>query len=86
MEDQGPGTHSEGWSRSISDRVKDILGVTRPTFYDLMEKHEIRQAKDLTREEIEEAAARHEGRLDDMAADLEVSRKALQGRMKTSRF
>jgi two-component system nitrogen regulation response regulator GlnG len=59
------------------------LGISRPSLYVLIDRSPlIRKASDLTPEEIHEARDLAAGDLDTMAAQLEVSKKGLQQRMK----
>ena len=59
------------------------LGISRTSLYDRIDRSpNLRKAADLTREELEAAAARCQGDLDAMAEHLEVSKRGLQRRMK----
>ena len=67
---------------SSQRKVATELGISRGSLYDRIEKSSrIRKAADLSREEIEECAARCGGDLDAMVAVLEVSKRGLQRRM-----
>ena len=58
------------------------LSISKNSLYQLMDRCAlIRKAKDLTREEIQDAGATCEGNLSQMAVVLEVSRRGLQLRM-----
>ena len=58
------------------------LGVSRASLYNLIDQcSAVRKAADLSATEIEASSQRHDGDLDGMAADLEVSRKGLSRRM-----
>ncbi|MEM8932895.1 MAG: sigma 54-interacting transcriptional regulator [Acidobacteriota bacterium] len=58
------------------------LGISRTSLYALIDRsNTIRKARDLTADEIEASRRRHDGDLDAMAAELEVSRKGLSRRM-----
>jgi two-component system nitrogen regulation response regulator GlnG len=60
----------------------DQLRISRPSLYDLIERHPgIRKARDLSREEIDAARARAGGDLDAMVEALEVSQRGLLRRM-----
>jgi two-component system, NtrC family, nitrogen regulation response regulator GlnG len=59
------------------------LGISRPSLYKLIDQcPRARKAADLTREEIEKAAARCDGRIAAMVDLLEVSEDGLKKRMK----
>jgi two-component system nitrogen regulation response regulator GlnG len=59
------------------------LGVSRPSLYNLIDRHpEIRKASELTPEEIEAATSAHDGFLAAAAAQLEVSESGLRQRMR----
>jgi two-component system nitrogen regulation response regulator GlnG len=59
------------------------LGISRPALYTLIDRcPRTRKAADLTREEIEKAAARCGGRIAEMVEVLEVSEDGLKKRMK----
>ncbi|MDI3289888.1 sigma-54 dependent transcriptional regulator [Polyangium sp. 15x6] len=61
----------------------DKLGIPRSSMYDLIERYpSIRTAGDLRAEEIERCHRENAGDLDRMAAELKVSRRALQRRVK----
>jgi two-component system, NtrC family, nitrogen regulation response regulator GlnG len=61
----------------------DQLGIPRPSIYDVIERcPNIRTAGDLTADEIARVHRDCAGDLDRMAAQLEVSRRALQRRVK----
>jgi len=61
----------------------DELGIPRPSMYDLIERHpNIRTAGDLSPTEIERVFHECGGDLDRMVPRLEVSRRALQRRLK----
>jgi two-component system nitrogen regulation response regulator GlnG len=58
------------------------LGISRASLYKLMNRSpHIRKARELTREQITDSAARCDGDLDAMAEELKVSRRSLQLRM-----
>jgi two-component system nitrogen regulation response regulator GlnG len=58
------------------------LGISRTTLYKLIrESPQLRGARDLSRDEIRASAERHDGDIDAMAEDLEVSRRSLKLRM-----
>ena len=60
----------------------DALGIPRPSIYDLIAKIPgLRRASELTREEIAEARARVGPSVEKMAAELEVSQRALRRRV-----
>ncbi|HET9227882.1 MAG TPA: sigma-54 dependent transcriptional regulator [Thermoanaerobaculia bacterium] len=59
------------------------LGISRTSLYDRIDRSpSLRKAADLTREELEAAAAECQGDLDAMSELLEVSKRGLQRRMK----
>jgi transcriptional regulator of acetoin/glycerol metabolism len=59
------------------------LGVSRSWLYNhVRDNPRIRQAKDLSRDEIDRARARCSGDVATMARDLEVSRRALTIRLR----
>jgi len=59
------------------------LGISRPALYVLIDQcPRTRKAADLSREEIEQAAARCDGRIADMVEILEVSEDGLKRQMK----
>ena len=61
----------------------DELGIPRPSIYDLIKHHpHIRTAGDLSSNEIERCFHECEGDLDRMVSKLEVSKRALQRRLK----
>ncbi len=62
----------------------EALGISRTSLYALIDRcPKIRKASELSRDEIEAAAERCDGRLGDMAAKLEVSAQGLKRRMKS---
>lgn len=58
------------------------LGISRPSFYKLMQKYQIRKAGDLSCEEIEHAWYRCRSDIESMVDELKVSKKGLKDRMK----
>ncbi|HVV83022.1 MAG TPA: sigma 54-interacting transcriptional regulator, partial [Kofleriaceae bacterium] len=69
-----------GWDLKAA---ADALGIPRSSIYDVIDRcPNIRTAGDLTPAEIERCYQACEGDLDRMAASLEVSRRALQRRVK----
>lgn len=70
-------------NRYLIKPTAEQLGVSRSSLYSLMEKCPgVRKAVDLTREEIEASLERHEGDLEAMVDELQVSGNGLQMRMK----
>ncbi len=70
-------------NRFLIKPTAEQLGVSRSSLYSLMEKCPgVRKAVDLTREEIEASLERHQGNLDAMVDELQVSGNGLQMRMK----
>lgn len=60
----------------------DALGIPRSSIYDLIDKIPgLRKASELSREEVEAARARSGPSVEAMAADLEVSERALRRRL-----
>ena len=58
------------------------LGIPRSTLYNMTKKLAgVRQAKDITRPEIEQLLAEYDGDLDQVARKLKVSKRAIQLRM-----
>ncbi len=68
--------------RYVVNKTAAYLDISRSSFYKLMEKHGIRKAGELRREEIERSWFRTRGRLEEMVDDLKVSKKGLKDRMK----
>ncbi len=68
--------------RYVVNKTAAYLDISRSSFYKLMEKHGIRKAGELTREEIERSWYRTRGHLEEMVDDLKVSKKGLKDRMK----
>jgi two-component system nitrogen regulation response regulator GlnG len=59
------------------------LGISRTSLYTLIDRHpEIRRARDIDPEEIAASRARHDGDLEAVAAELEVSRHGLLQRLR----
>lgn len=67
--------------RYVVNKAAEHLNLSRASFYKLMEKYQIRKAKDLTREEIERAWFRCRGDFGLLVDDLKVSKKGLKDRM-----
>lgn len=64
-------------------RAAGVLGISRPSLYNLIDRHpSLRTAAELGRNEIDQAATRCAGDIDQMAEDLRVSRAALQARLR----
>jgi two-component system nitrogen regulation response regulator GlnG len=64
-------------------RAADMLGISRPSLYALIDAcPKVRKAGDLTREEIESAIERCVGNIEAMVDSLKVSKRGLKMRMK----
>ena len=86
----GQGAQAEGmgrdWceahpvARATFDEASEALGFARTSFYDLMERHGVRRARDLTAQEIQQARS-ETGSFEQAAEHLEVSASGLGRRM-----
>ncbi len=68
--------------RYVVNKAAADLAISRPSLYKLMQKHGIRIAGALTREEIERAWYQSRRDIEQMVDELKVSKKGLKDRMK----